>query len=47
MTDDMNAGDPRHEKQDYEAGYGKPPKATRFQRGRSGHKGPRRKRSTA
>jgi hypothetical protein len=34
------------EKQDHEIGYGKPPKATRFQRGRSGHKGPRRNRST-
>jgi uncharacterized protein DUF5681 len=42
-TDDGRA---RREKQDYEVGYGKPPKATQFQRGRSGHKGHRRKRST-
>jgi hypothetical protein len=42
-TDDGRA---RREKRDFEVGYGKPPKATRFQRGRSGHKGHRRKRST-
>jgi Family of unknown function (DUF5681) len=42
-TDDGRA--PRG-KQDYEVGYGKPPRASRFQRGRSGHKGHRRKRST-
>jgi Family of unknown function (DUF5681) len=42
-TDDSRA---RREKQDFEVGYGKPPRATRFQRGHSGHKGPRRKRST-
>jgi hypothetical protein len=41
----MNSGELR-EKQDYEVGYGKPPKATRFQRGHSASKGRRRKRST-
>jgi hypothetical protein len=39
-------GRARREKQDYEVGYGKPPKATRFQRGHSGKKARRRKRST-
>ena len=43
---DTDDGLARCEKQDFEVGYGKPPKATRFQRGRSGHKGHRRKRST-
>ncbi len=42
-TDDGRA---RREKQDYEVGYGKPPKGTKFQRGRSSHKGHRRKRRT-
>jgi hypothetical protein len=42
----LNAGEPRCEQQDYEVGYRKPPKATRFQPGHSGHKGRRRKRST-
>jgi hypothetical protein len=43
---ELNAGEPRREKQDYEVGYGKPPKETQFQRGHSGPKGRRRKRST-
>jgi hypothetical protein len=42
----LSAGERRPEKQDYEVGYGKPPQATRFQPGRSEHKGRRRKRST-
>jgi hypothetical protein len=41
-TDDGRA---QHEG-DYEVGYGKPPKATRFQPGHSGKKARRRKRST-
>ena len=43
---DTDDGRAQCEKQDFEVGYGKPPKATRFQPGRSGHKGHRRKRST-
>jgi hypothetical protein len=43
---EMNNGETRREKQDYEVGYGKPLKATRFPPGHSGHKGRRRKRST-
>ena len=42
----LSAGEPRREEQDYEVGYRKPPKATRFQPGHSGPKGRRRKRST-
>lgn len=42
----LNGREPRREKQDYEVGYGKPPKATRFQPGHSGPKHRRRKRST-
>jgi Family of unknown function (DUF5681) len=42
----LNGGEPRREKRDYEVGYGKPPKTTRFQPGHSGRKGRRRKRST-
>jgi hypothetical protein len=46
MSERETDGRDRPEKQNYEVGYGKPPKATQFQRGRSGHKGHRRKRST-
>jgi hypothetical protein len=46
MSERETDGRDRSEKQDYEVGYGKPPKAGQFQRGRSGHKGHRRKRST-
>jgi hypothetical protein len=38
--------EPRREQQDYEVGYGKPPKGTRFQPGHPGPKRCRRKRST-
>jgi hypothetical protein len=38
--------EPRREQQDYEVGYGKPPKGTRFQPGHPGPKRLRRKRST-
>jgi hypothetical protein len=43
---EQNGGEFRGEKQDYEVGYGKPPKATRFQRGHSSPKRRRRERST-
>jgi len=43
---ELNAGEPRREKQDYDVGYGQPPKATRFQPGHSGPKRRKRKRST-
>jgi Family of unknown function (DUF5681) len=42
----LNGGEPRRERQDYEVGYGKTPKDTRFQLGHPGHRGRRRRRST-
>jgi hypothetical protein len=46
MNKSKLGGEPPREQQDYEVGYGKPPKGTRFQPGHSARKRRRRKRST-
>jgi Family of unknown function (DUF5681) len=46
MKKSESGGQRRQEQQGYEVGHGKPPKGTQFQRGHSGPKRRRRKRST-